>query len=285
MKPAASRPGPSITRSFVREDDFKSLLDDSDETAAFGRLVRRAVVRFQPRRVLDVGCGAGLPTLEAALAGAPRVVGIDVEPRNVFLARGNIRSAGLEARVTAHSASWEDVLSGTFYPGQVDLVVANPPYVPSGDGVAVDGGPTGTRLLDSIIDGMPASVRGTALLFGSLSDPHHVLSRLERRGMQIVDVFAQPVRFGRYTSAAPTLAALHRLRARRMAWFCDAPNAPDLAPHEYLRLAVFAQRVEHPQPRRVVPFREFQRSLARLLEVYQQHGCSALSGAHWLQIL
>jgi len=262
-----------------------SLLDDPDETAAFGRLVRRAVAELQPRRVLDVGCGSGLPTLEAAHAGAARVVGIDVQPRSVFLARGNIRRAGLSARVTVHPASWEDLLTGSFYPGQVDLVVANPPYVPAGEGIAVDGGPTGTRLLDSMIDGMPTTVRGTALLFGSLSDPLHVLSRLERRGFQIGRIFAQAVPFGRYTSLPTTLAALIQLREHRLAWFCDVPGEPELAPHEYLRLGVIAERGSALSPRPVVPFRELQRRVARLLEEYQGAGRAVLEGASWLEPL
>ena len=265
---------PVAARSLNAGTDRETSLNDPAETAAFGRLVERAVELLRPLRVLDVGCGTGLPTLRAAHAGAHRVVGIDVIPRNVFITLDNVRREGLQSRVTAHAASWEDVVRGDFYPGNVNLVVSNPPYVPGGHGVAVDGGPTGTRMLDAIVDGMPQSTRGLALLFGSLSDPLQVLSRIERRGFEVLELRGLSVPFGRYTSQPNTLATLKQLRAQGRAWFCDALPHASRAPHQYLTIGVIAARREpaasSSRPSCVAEFSE-------LLDLYQRRGPAVLS--------
>jgi len=278
-----------VARPFAipAEAAWKYTLEDPDETAAFARLVRSAVTKLTPRRVLDVGCGLGLPTLEAAYAGAPRVVGIDKVARNVFIARSSIRHARLEPIVTAHTARWEDVISGDFYPGEIDLLVANPPYVPSGDGSAVDGGSSGTRMLDSIIDALhllPGELRGVALMFGSISDPLQVLARLQRNGFEVSALHGMSVYFGRYTSSPRTLAALKKLRAGGKAWFCDVRNDAPHAPHAYLTLGVIAERA--PDGAHGALLRgEGMRRFTQLLASYQANAADALPELPLMQTL
>lgn len=223
------------------------------------------------------------------------MLGIDVTSHNVFVTRRNIRLAGLAECVSAHLASWEDLRAGHFDPGAVDLIVSNPPYVPAGDGRVVDGGPRGSRVLTSIIDGLPHSTRGIALLLSSLSDPLNVLARIERQGFSVRHLFAESVPFGRYTSAPPTLAALQRLRTGGSAWFYDTDrpaqrdgDAP-AAPHAYLRIGVIAQRTTHAELDNVISFppRQFpgrvgphdpRRALAHLLAAYHHGGPATLAG-------
>jgi hypothetical protein len=251
------------------EEGWLSTLDDGAETMIYGKLVRRAVRRLGARCVLVVGCGIGTPTLEAARAGAGRVLGIDLIAANVERARSAIWHSGLASRVTVHQASWHDVTSGRFPVGDVDLVVSNPPYVPNGRGTAVDGGPLGTTVLDTIIDGVPASVRGLALLFGSLSDPLQVIERLHARGFAIDDLGVDSVPFGRYTSQPDTLMTLKTLRDRRRAWFCDTA-AGDGAPHAYLTMGVIAHRLSGaPYETMASAWRE---RVVTLLDTYQQTG-------------
>jgi predicted RNA methylase len=225
----ASRAG--ITRTF----------EDPDETAFYAGLVRLAVTSTRAQRVLDVGCGAGIATLEAARAGAREVVGIDVEQTSVEIARGNIRCAGQNARASAHVASWQDVCSGRF-PASPDLLVSNPPYVPGGRGRSVDGGFFGTGLLDDIIDHVPEDARAVALLFGSITDPITFLSRVAARGFEVAHLIGYSVPFGRYTSSPSTLRHLRILREQGRAFFRDVPAASGSARHAYLTLGLIAYR-------------------------------------------
>lgn len=229
---------PGITRTF----------EDPDETEIFAELVRLAVRSTGAKSVLDVGCGAGIATLEAARAGAREVVGIDIEATSVEIARTNIRRAGQQGRVSAHHASWRDVRLGRFAAAP-DLVASNPPYVPGGRGRAVDGGFFGTSLLDDILDHLPKSARAVALLFGSISDPITLLTRVAARGFDVTHLSGYSVRFGRYTSVPSTLEHLRVLRARGRAFFCDVPGSPGCAPHAYLTLGLVACRSRAPAAR------------------------------------
>jgi release factor glutamine methyltransferase len=252
-------------------------LDDPVETALYARLVSLAVKTLGAHSVLDVGCGCGIPTLAAARAGASRVVGIDIMAHNVELTRVNVRRANLQQRVSALQGSWEDLCDGRLDAGTFDLVVANPPYVPSGLGIVVDGGPTGTRMIDSIIDHLPAD-SGLALLFGSISDPLGVLDRLARRGLALRELLVQSVPFGRYTSRPATLAHLRSLRERGTTWFCDTARAGNTAPHAYLTLGAVTTRADASGP----PPNDGVAALAELLDAYQRGGPGVVPEGSWL---
>lgn len=254
----------SITRTF----------EDPDETQIYADLVRRAVTSTGAERVLDVGCGAGIATLEAARAGAREVVGIDVELTSVDIARANIRSARQKARASAHFASWEDVRVGRF-PACPDLLVSNPPYVPGGIGRAVDGGFYGTSLLDDIIDHVPSGASAVALLFGSFSDPITFLSRVAARGFHVTHLTGHSVPFGRYTSMPTTLRHLRILREQGRAFFRDAPGAPGCAPHAYLTLGLVAYR----NPEASARGEALLMAVRSCLDAYQEANVDDLSSA------
>ncbi len=248
--------------------------EDPTETQLHAELVRLAVTSTRAQRVLDVGCGAGIATLEAVRAGAREVVGIDAERTSVEIARANIRRAGLTAHASAHFASWEDVRFGRF-PTCPDLLVSNPPYVPGGSGRAVDGGFYGTSLLDSIIDHVPSGARAVALLFGSITDPITFLSRVAARGFEVTHLFGHSVPFGRYTSLPSTLRHLRFLRERGRAFFCDVPAVPGCAPHAYLTLGLIAHR----NPAAAAHTEALQKATRACLVGYQETSVDTLSSA------
>ncbi len=72
--------------------------------------------------VLDVGCGSGILAIGAALLGASRVDGIDVDPESSAVTQANAERNGVGAIVHASAASLASVTqTGTTY----DLVLAN----------------------------------------------------------------------------------------------------------------------------------------------------------------
>ena len=71
-------------------------------------------------QVIDLGTGTGRLAIGAALMGAERILGVDVDPRAIKLARLNARNARVSVEWIASDL---DAVRGRF-----DAVVMNPPY-------------------------------------------------------------------------------------------------------------------------------------------------------------
>ncbi|MBN36356.1 MAG: protein-(glutamine-N5) methyltransferase, release factor-specific [Rhodospirillaceae bacterium] len=84
--------------------------------------------REAPRHILDLGTGTGCLLL-ALLSEWPSAkgVGVDRSAGTLAVARENARACDLESRVSLVEGDWLAGLTGSF-----DLVVSNPPYIPSG---------------------------------------------------------------------------------------------------------------------------------------------------------
>ncbi|MEU9151308.1 HemK2/MTQ2 family protein methyltransferase [Streptomyces sp. NPDC048417] len=137
--------------------------------------------------VLDVGTGAGALALVAARRGA-RVTAVDRAYRAVLATRLNARLARLSVEVL-HGDLFGPVVGRRF-----DLVVSNPPYVPTPEAVlrrhraavAWDAGVDGRLLLDRICRRVHTSLRpgGVLLLVHSaLCGIAPTLACLERSGL------------------------------------------------------------------------------------------------------
>jgi release factor glutamine methyltransferase len=85
--------------------------------------------RDDPLRILDLGVGSG-SILCALLAEFPdaRGVGVDISAGAANIARGNIETCGLARRAETRVGDWTQGLERQF-----DLIVSNPPYIPTAD--------------------------------------------------------------------------------------------------------------------------------------------------------
>jgi release factor glutamine methyltransferase len=85
--------------------------------------------REDPLRILDLGVGSG--ALLCALLtefGAARGIGVDVSADATEVAQGNLRACGLSLGAEIRVGDWTSGLEGRF-----DLIVSNPPYIPTAD--------------------------------------------------------------------------------------------------------------------------------------------------------
>jgi release factor glutamine methyltransferase len=132
--------------------------------------------------VLDVGTGSGC--IACALATERRdvqVVAVDASPVAVAVARENAAALGVADRVTV---SVSDLFSGLAPVRAADLIVSNPPYIPTDvidtlapeivdyePRAALDGGPDGLRLIRRLVSEAPLRLQpGAPLVLETFGD-------------------------------------------------------------------------------------------------------------------
>jgi methylase of polypeptide subunit release factors len=151
------------------------------DTYRFARFVEAASEELeQPRHLVDLGAGAGPGGISAAgLLGPERISLVDINRKALALANANAMAAGLEVSTIVGSLDQVE--------GEIDLVIANPPFIADakgrdyrdggdmlGAGVSLDWarqslerlGPGGTMLLYT---GSPI-VAGEDALLGALAE-------------------------------------------------------------------------------------------------------------------
>jgi release factor glutamine methyltransferase len=145
-------------------------------------------------QALDVCTGSGVLALTAAQCGATTTA-IDVSRRALLTVRLNAIRSGLRVR-TLRGSTFTPVAGERF-----DLIVSNPPYVPSpradvpryGVSRAWEAGHDGRIVLDALCDEAPDHLRpGGALLLvhSSLIGIDATFERLRRAGLVDVEVRA-----------------------------------------------------------------------------------------------
>jgi len=133
-----------------------------------------AALEIGGARILEVGVGSGVVagTLAAELPHSS-VLATDVSAEALAVARRNFERLGVADRVTLLRANALSALRGPF-----DLIVSNPPYIPSGElaalspelqhepVLALDGGPDGLDVVRQMLQDAARllSDRGTLLL-------------------------------------------------------------------------------------------------------------------------
>ena len=93
----------------------------------------RAVPGFESPRVLDLCTGSGcIAAAVAANLKSAVVVATEISEAAVGVARGNIERLKLAERVTVEQGDLFEPISRLPDPRPFDLILANPPYIPSG---------------------------------------------------------------------------------------------------------------------------------------------------------
>ena len=129
--------------------------------------------RTLPLRILDLGTGTGalLLALLSEYKNA-RGIGVDSSPGATLVANLNAETHRLNDRATIREGNWTEGLDGPF-----DLIVSNPPYIPSGEIArlpaevrdydppgALDGGPDGLDAYRRILMAVSAVLAPTGLV-------------------------------------------------------------------------------------------------------------------------
>ncbi len=141
-------------------------------------------------KVLDLGSGCGILAVKAAELGC-EVVSVDINPYAVRCVEKNAESLGLKDRI--HVVRTD--LFASFRRGKVfDVIVFNPPYLPTGDfkvggwlEKAWNGGESGREIIRRFVDEVGDYLKdeGEALMVqSSLSKVEETLKQFRERGFK-----------------------------------------------------------------------------------------------------
>jgi release factor glutamine methyltransferase len=163
------------------------------------------------RRLLDLCTGSGVVAIAAAALGAASVTAFDICPHAVRYSRANAVHAGAE--IDVREGSWKCALDCAPF----DVIVSNPPYVPTPPGGDVElipqfagpawawnGGLDGRMVLDPLCSsafGLLAHGGSMLLVHSALSGVEQSLDALRSTGLNAQVISSQWVPFGPVLSA------------------------------------------------------------------------------------
>lgn len=181
-------------------------------------VVEAAIARLKargdgPLRALDLGTGTGAIAITLALE-LPNVTvdAVDLSEAALSLARENVTALSVGDRVTLHHGSLYEPIGDARY----DLVVSNPPYIPSEEcdalmpdvagfepRLALDGGVDGLLVLRALVAGAPPHLLAGASLVAELGHDQGPAARAlaEAAGFPTVGVTLDYARLDRVLTA------------------------------------------------------------------------------------
>jgi release factor glutamine methyltransferase len=124
------------------KSSFRVTRDTLDPRPDSETLIEGALAYFKdrtsPSRVLDLGTGSGCLLISLLLEFPEATgVGVDLSPAALAVAEQNVADHGLEGRVELVLSDWRTwrthVAAKPWATAPFDLIVANPPYIPTED--------------------------------------------------------------------------------------------------------------------------------------------------------
>lgn len=177
----------------------------------------------------DIGAGTGVLAALLVRRGAPSVVATELAQRALACAQDNLQRLGLLPRVQLLQAD-------LFPPGQADLIVCNPPWLPGQPSSAVEQAvyDPDSRMLRGFLAGLAARLRPGGegwLILSDLAEHLGLRSRAQLEGwvaeggLQVLGRLDIRPRHGKAQDAADPLHAARRAELTSLWRLAPAPRA------------------------------------------------------------
>ena len=133
------------------------------------------------KKCLDMGCGSGIQTAALLIGGAERVHAIDLHPSAIATTSKMIETYFPNTHAQCTRGDLFEGIKGKF-----DVIVFNPPYVPSDElkWMEVDGGEKGREVINRFMSQFPKHLgeKGICLLLASsLNGIENIQAALHKR--------------------------------------------------------------------------------------------------------
>jgi release factor glutamine methyltransferase len=201
-----------VTATFCQANSYEveslaaaGVYPPQQDSALLIETMKRSVL-VSGRRVLDLCTGSGVVAIAAAEVGASSVTAFDICPHAVRCSRGNAVHAGVH--VDVREGHWTGALACAPF----DVILANPPYVPTpligdskgiphtaGPSQAWNGGVDGRIVLDPLCEsaaGLLADGGSILLVQSEFAGVHKSLRSLRAAGLSAEVVASELIPFG-----------------------------------------------------------------------------------------
>ena len=151
-------------------------------------------------RLIDFGTGSGCISIAIAKAQpSARLLAVDISEEALALARENAETLGVSAQISFSA----DELAALIDPESIDVIVSNPPYIPSATcetlpkvvrdfdpRMALDGGPNGLAIIEALIMDAAFALKPGGSIYLEIGDDQGpaVQSLLEETGFDEVAI-------------------------------------------------------------------------------------------------
>ena len=128
--------GEPVSKIFGKRDFYESIflisedvLDPRPETELIIEIANNFILDKGYKNFIDLGTGSGCIILSILKDNKSlRAIGIDISNKAINIAQKNCSNLNLEKQATFLVSNWLSKVSGSY-----DLIISNPPYIPSKD--------------------------------------------------------------------------------------------------------------------------------------------------------